>query len=113
MIFLLSPLQTINKIIKTFRCFPDSDVFRVYTRFSGYPPVPYRVMSVQVGEGTSSFAVDPNSSSSVHDIKKTQGHRNGMFCPTQEMWNEIVRRGVAPLEMLLNEMKIVPGKKWC
>ena len=27
------------------------------------------------------------------------------------MWNEIVRRGVAPLEMLLNEMKIVPGKK--
>ena len=54
------------------------------------------VMSDQEGGGTSSFAVDPNSSSSVHDIKKAQAHKNGMFCPTQEMWSEIVRRGVAP-----------------
>ena len=56
------------------------------------------VMSDQVGEVTSSFAVDPNSSSSIHDIQKAQAHKNGMFCPTQEMWSEIVRRGVAPPE---------------
>ena len=69
------------------------------------------LMSDQAEGGTSSFAVDPNSSSSVHDIKKAQAHRSGMFCPTQEMWDEIVRRGVAPLKMLLNIIKIVPGKK--
>ena len=56
------------------------------------------LMSDQAEGGTSSFAVDPNSSSSVHDIKKAQAHKSGMFYPTQEMWNEIVRRGVAPPE---------------
>ena len=49
------------------------------------------VVSDQAEGGTSSFAVDPNSSSSVHYIKKAQAHKNGMFCPTQEMWDEIVK----------------------
>ena len=68
-------------------------------------------MSDQAEGGTSSFAVDPNSSSSVHDIQKAQAHKNGMFCPTQEMWSETVRRGVAPPENVSEQNKNGSWKK--